>query len=172
MSEDLPAVTAVDAIDLARYSGLWYELGRLPMKWEDAKATNITAEYTPADDGTITVDNRCFGDDKKPTQSIGHARPVDGVTGKLRVSFLPEFLRWVPFTEGDYWVLKIEPDYTTALVGSPDRKNLWLLHREPEIDDGLKAEYLAEATRQRFDLANWITPVQTGARVTDDLLKK
>lgn len=27
---------------------------------------------------------------------------------KLKVNFLPAGLRWLPFTDGDYWVLKID----------------------------------------------------------------
>ncbi|OBB84168.1 lipocalin family protein [Mycobacterium sp. 852002-30065_SCH5024008] len=169
MSERSP-VTAVGSLDLNRYSGLWYELGRLPLRWEEADASDITAEYTPQEDGSVRVDNRCIDKDGAPSQAIGHATPVNGRAGRLEVSFLPQFLRWIPFTKGDYWVLKIDDAYTVALVGTPDRKNLWLLAREPRIDDATKAAYLAEATRQGFDLEKWITPNQSGRRVTDDLL--
>jgi apolipoprotein D and lipocalin family protein len=164
------AVTSVEALDLNRYSGLWYEIGRLPLKWEDAEASDITAEYTPEADGSVRVDNRCIDKNGAPSQAIGRATLVKGEAGRLHVSFLPEFLRWIPFTKGDYWVLKIDEAYTVALVGTPDRKNLWLLAREPRIDEATKAIYLAVATRQGFDLGQWITPTQSGRRVTDDLL--
>ena len=36
---------------------------------------------------------------------------------------------------------------------------------------GQEAAYLAEATRQGFDLEEWIIPTQSGRRVTDELLK-
>lgn len=164
------AVTSVGSLDLNRYSGLWYEVGRLPLRWEDADASDITAEYTPEDDGSLRVDNRCIDKDGAPSQAIGRANPVNGQAGRLQVSFLPQFLQWVPFTKGDYWVLKIDDAYTVALVGTPDHRNLWLLAREPHIDDATKAAYLAEATRQGFDLGKWITPRQSGRRVTDALL--
>jgi apolipoprotein D and lipocalin family protein len=96
---------------------------------------------------------------------------VKGEVARLQVTFLPQFLRWIPFTTGDYWVLKIDDAYSVALVGTPDQKNLWLLAREPRIEDATKAAYLAEATRQGFDLEKWITPRQSGRRVTDDLLE-
>ena len=164
------AVTSVGSLDLNRYSGLWYEVGRLPLKWEDADASDITAEYTPEDDGSVRVDNRCIDKDGAPSQSIGRATPVNGQAGRLQVSFVPKFLGWIPFTKGDYWVLKIDDAYSVALVGTPDQKNLWLLAREPRIDNATEAAYLAEATRQGFDLGKWITPRQSGRRVTDDLL--
>jgi apolipoprotein D and lipocalin family protein len=166
-----PTVTSVRSLDLDRYIGLWYEIGRLPLRWEDAEATDITATYTLEDDGNVRVDNRCIDKDGKPSQAIGRATLVKGEPGQLQVSFLPEFLRWIPFTKGAYWVLKIDDDYTVALVGTPDQKNLWLLAREPRIDPATQDAYLAEATRQGFDLEQWITPKQSGGCVTDDQLQ-
>jgi apolipoprotein D and lipocalin family protein len=164
-------VTSVATLDLDRYCGVWFEIGRLPLRWEAAESTDITAEYTLEADGSVRVDNRCFDKAGAPSQAIGRATPVSGKPGQLEVSFLPEILRWLPFTKGDYWVLKIDELYTVALVGTPDRKNLWLLAREPRIAPAVEADYLAEATRQGFDLKPWITPAQSGRRVTDDLLK-
>jgi apolipoprotein D and lipocalin family protein len=57
-------VTSVGSLDLNRYSGPWYEVGRLPLRWEDADASDITAEYTPEGDGSVRVDNRCIDIDK------------------------------------------------------------------------------------------------------------
>src|SRR5690625_6590534 len=64
-------VTAVDHLDLERYLGLWYEIARLPMRYEDDAASNVTAAYALNEDGSIQVDNRCFdadGEDRKSTR--------------------------------------------------------------------------------------------------------
>ncbi|WP_245847200.1 lipocalin family protein [Mycobacterium szulgai] len=172
MMREQCAVTSVESLDLNRYRGLWYEIGRRPFKWEDAEASDITAEYTLEDDASVRVDNRCLNKDGVPSRSIGRATPVNGQAGRLQVSFLPQFLRWIPFTKGDYWVLKIDDAYTVSLVGTPDHECLWLLAREAHIDDATEAAYLAEATRQGFDLEKWIRPRQSGRRVTDDALSR
>lgn len=173
MSEDTTATTvaSVDEFDLERYLGLWHEIGRLPLKWEDTDATEVTATYSLNDDGSIKVDNRCFDKDGAPTQSEGQATVVEGEIGQLEVSFLPSLLRWIPFTKGDYWVLKIDPDYHHVLVGTPDHSNLWFLARTPQVSPEIEAEFLAEAQRQGFELRQWIRPTQTGRIVTDDLLE-
>lgn len=165
------AISSVPDLDLDRYLGLWYEIGRLPLKWEDAAATDITAEYSLQDDGDVRVDNRCFDENGEPTRTVGRAKPVEGEPGQLKVSFLPEFLRWIPFTEGDYWVLKIDDEYRWALVGTPDRKNLWLLSRESGVPAGVEDEYLDAARARGFELAEWIRTPQDGMRVTDDRLE-
>ena len=169
---DANPVAAIAFLDLERYLGKWYEICRLPLKWEDEAATDITARYSLKDNGTVRVDNRCFDAQGKPTQSIGEATPVNDGKSQLKVSFLPEGLRWVPFTKGDYWVLKLDPGYRLSLVGTPDRDHLWLLAREPNVDEAEKEAYLAEARRQGFDLSRLITPRHTGRDVSDELLTR
>lgn len=170
MMNDKPEVVSVPELDLARYLGLWYEVGRLPLKFEDEGARDITAEYSLHDDGKVRVDNRCIDEEGEPTQAVGEAIPDEEYDGRLRVTFLPAALRWIPFTQADYWVLKIDDEYRHALVGTPDHKNLWLLSREPQISSDVEDDYLAEAVRQGFDLTDWIKPHQSGSRVTEDML--
>lgn len=165
-------VTAVHHLDLTRYLGRWYEICRLPLKWEDETATDITANYSLNEDGNVRVDNRCFDEDGKPSQAIGEATAVDEANSRLKVTFLPEFIRWIPFTSGDYWVLRIDPDYRVALVGTPDRKYLWVLAREPNLPAGTLDEYLSEARRQGFHLDRLITPRHTGREVTDAMVER
>ncbi|RVL92304.1 lipocalin family protein, partial [Sinorhizobium meliloti] len=97
---------------------------------------------------------------------------VDATNAKLKVNFLPAALRWIPFTDGDYWVLKIDPEYRVALVGTPDRKFLWVIARESAISESTLEDYLAEARRQGFDLKSLIRPRNTGREVSDAMLEK
>ena len=168
---DRQNVTAVPSLDLSRYLGKWYELCRLPIEYEDETATDITAHYSLNENGTIRVDNRCFDEHGKPSQAIGEASPVDERKSRLKVSFLPKFTRWIPFTRADYWVLKLDRDYRVALVGTPDRQYLWLLARSADLPQETREEYLAEARRQGFDLAGLIVPRHTGCEVTDAMLE-
>ncbi|MGB3643561.1 MAG: lipocalin family protein [Mesorhizobium sp.] len=165
------AVTAIPSLDLSRYLGKWYELCRLPMQYEDATASDITARYSLNDSGTVRVDNRCFDEDGQPQQSVGEATPVDDTGSRLTVTFLPKFMRWIPFTSGDYWVLKLDPDYQISLVGTPDRRYLWLLCRSSNLPQDTRDEYLAEARRQGFDLTKLIVPRHTGRDVSDDMIE-
>ncbi|WP_309129376.1 lipocalin family protein [Microbacterium sp.] len=155
-------VRSVPAFELGRYLGLWFEIGRLPLRFEDDAARDVTAEYSIDDDGSVRVDNRCIDEDGKPTQAIGRAVPDGEHPGRLRVSFLPEALRWLPFTQADYWVLRVDDGYEHALVGTPDHKHLWLLARSPEISDAVEQSFLATAREQGFELEKWIRPSQSG----------
>lgn len=172
MSTPPQEISTVAHLDLDRYLGTWFEICRLPLKWEDAQARDITATYSLDTDGSIKVDNRCIDEDGKPDQAIGQAVPTDASKARLKVSFLPQYLRWLPFTRGDYWVMRVAPDYTAALVGTPDRANLWLLSRTPHLSNEVRGDYLSSAAAQGFDLATLITPIQSGNVVSDAALAR
>lgn len=167
MNDQMKDVAAVPGIDLDRYLGTWFEICRLPLKWEDTEASDITATYSKAADGGIRVENRCLDKHGTPERSIGVAVPQDDNNAKLRVSFLPAYLRWIPFTAGDYWVLAIAPDYSVALIGTPDRKHLWLISRTAAVPSDVADDYLALAKSHGFDLDQLITPRQSGRMVAD-----
>ncbi len=78
---------------------------------------------------------------------------------KLKVSFLPRIIRWLPVRRGDYWILKIDENYETVLVGEPDKKYMWLLSRsqQPEVVQ----EYLDYAESIGYDLSDVIKTKQT-----------
>jgi apolipoprotein D and lipocalin family protein len=123
----------VERVDLARYAGTWYEIARLPQGFEEG-CTGVTATYTLRPDGKVQVVNRCHEGslDGRVRDIKGTARSVNPpANSRLKVTFF-----W-PF-EGDYWVFRLDDAYTTAAVGSPDRKTLWILHRQPTMD---AAEY-------------------------------
>ena len=157
------APATVPHVELDRYLGTWYEIARLPMRHEPREYTDITATYSLQPDGKVKVDNRARDAEGEVKQSVGEAEVVEGSgSAKLEVSFMPDGLKWVPFTKGDYWILRLDPDYRTALVGFPDRKYLWLLAREPGIDEAVKASYLETARQQGFDLSDLIHTPHTG----------
>ena len=157
----------VSDFKLEQYLGTWYEIARLPMKHQPQDSTDISAVYHLKEDGKIRVQNRCLDAKQQLDEAIAEGTVVDAEHGKLEVSFLPEGLRWIPFTKGDYWVLKIDPDYQTALVGEPDLKYMWLLHRSTELDESTKHAYLSYAQSLGYDLTELIHTVHTGNKTAE-----
>lgn len=155
----------VKHVEINRYLGTWFEIFRLPIKYEDVAARDITATYSLNENGSIKVDNRCIDKDGQPAQAVGEAKPVDASNARLTVSFLPEYLRWIPYTKGDYWIIRLDDDYKMSLVGTPDRKYLWLLAREHDLAEDVRDDYMATARDQGFDLTQMITPLQSGNKV-------
>jgi apolipoprotein D and lipocalin family protein len=146
-----PELTTVEKVDLSRYLGTWYEIARLPARFQkDCFASSAT--YSLRDDGDIKVVNRCHkgSPSGEVKESTGKAWVVDKATGaKLKVQFF-----W-PFS-GDYWVLELGDQYQYALVGEPSRSYLWLLSRTPELDEALYQAIVARAKAKGFDTSRLI----------------
>ncbi|MBU3845638.1 MAG: lipocalin family protein [Candidatus Acinetobacter avistercoris] len=155
------APQAVDKIDIQQYVGKWYEIAHLPMYFQRKCVANTTAQYGLNPDKTISVLNSCSTADGGKISSEGVAYSQNEGNSKLKVSFLPKGLRWLPFTKGDYWVLRIDPDYKVVLVGGPSDKYLWILSREAQIDDAIYQSYLDTAKKYGYDVEKLIkTPQQ------------
>lgn len=155
-------LAAVPQVELSQYLGLWYEVARKPMYFQKECAQDVTARYTVNEYGNIAVDNRCTDMDGNILRSLGEGFVVnEPFNSKLKVSFLPESVRWMPVGRGDYWILKIDSAYQMVLVGEPKRKYLWLLSRDPHPDEAKVTEYLRYAQRVGFNLKDLIRTKQT-----------
>jgi apolipoprotein D and lipocalin family protein len=153
----------VEHVDLARYLGTWYEICRLPLRHERATYGDITAHYSMNPDGSLRIANRAFDETGALHESEGRGDVVEGSgNARLEVTFLPEGLRWLPFGHGDYWILRLDPGYRTALVGTPTRRYLWLLHREPRVEAAVREDFLGTARARGFKLEGLIDTPQTG----------
>ena len=89
------------------------------------------------------------------TDSVtGTAVPVEGSNNaKLKVTINNFFAKLLgsPPEYGNYWILKLEPDYSVALLGSPDRDTLGSLAREPQVPDALFEAYIQLAKKAGYD---------------------
>ncbi len=148
------AVATVASVDLERYLGAWYEIGRYPNWFQKSCAGDVQAIYATRPDGRLDVTNRCRRADGTVTEARGVAKVVDTTTrAKLKVRFAPAILSWLPMVWGDYWVLGLAPDYSWVTVGTPDRKYLWVLARTPRVDEATLRQALDVAAANGFDVS-------------------
>jgi apolipoprotein D and lipocalin family protein len=120
--------------------------------WFQRHCIDSKTTYTLRPDGKIGVHNECMTDRGKLDQADGLARVVDTNTNaRLAITFDNFFARLVgPSKEGNYWILDLDQDYQTALVGTPDRRYLWILSRSPRLDDSTYRQVVAKAQRLGF----------------------
>lgn len=123
----------VDFVDLKKYVGLWYEIAKIPNRFQSQCVKETTAKYTLKDNGEIEVVNSCIDSEGKLNKTEGIARVVDKKSNaKLEVSFF-SILGWRPFW-GDYWIIGLDENYQWAIVGTPSRKFGWILARQPKLE--------------------------------------
>jgi apolipoprotein D and lipocalin family protein len=155
---------AVPGMDLDRYMGTWHEVARLPFRFQDQCAGEVTATYTLQPDARVLVVNRCRTKEGSVSEARGVAKQADssGPNTKLKVRFAPAWLSPLPFVWGDYWVIELAPDYSYAAVGEPGRKYLWILSRTPSMEEATLQRVLEKVREQGYDLARLI---RTGGSV-------
>jgi apolipoprotein D and lipocalin family protein len=129
-----------------------YEIAHLPAKFQEG-CNQTTANYTLSKDGSISVLNQSIKNGKMK-QAKGKAKVVDNNSNaKLKVTFF-----W-PFY-GDYWILKLGDNYDYSIVGTPNRKYLWILSRTPQMDDKLYSILTEYAKSKGFDVNKLIKTIQ------------
>lgn len=154
----------VEKVDIDRYTGKWYEIAAIPMYFERKCVANTTAEYTRLASGEVSVFNSCEKADGKRQSSVGQGRVTDPQTNaKLEVSFfnLPLF-GWQYWVSGDYWIIDLAPDYSTAIVGHPTRKYGWILARTPQLPLETLASLSQKLSQQGYNPCDFITMPQKG----------
>lgn len=135
----------VPRVDLARYIGVWYEIASFPQHFQKGCA-DTQAKYSLKDNGEIEVLNSCFRNGKVDTAK-GTAWVADKSTNaKLKVSFF-----W-PF-RGDYWIIELGTNYEYAVVSAPSRNYLWILSREPRMEEPHYAALVERLRDRGFDIA-------------------
>jgi apolipoprotein D and lipocalin family protein len=144
-------LTSVSAVDLNRYLGTWYEIYRLPNRFEGTDCVTVSAQYALKDDGNVSVLNTCLKKDG-PKVANGIAKVVPGSNNsKLKVSFFRPFY-------GDYWVIDLAEDYSWVLVGEPAGKYFWILARQKQLDSKSEEALLAKAEKLGYQRKDLIKP--------------
>jgi apolipoprotein D and lipocalin family protein len=140
----------VNSVDLSKYVGLWYEIAKIPNRFQDQCAGNTTAAYELREDGRIAVINRCVKKDGSTNEARGIAKVIDTQSNaRLKVSFV-EILGLSLFW-GDYWIIGLDENYRYAIVGSPSRKYGWILSRAPKMSEETLDEVFAILRGQGYD---------------------
>ncbi len=152
-AQDVVAIN--EPVDLERYSGTWYEIAKLPNRFQK-DCLDTKADYKLRPDGKVVVTNSLYSK-KRPGKLIeakGLAKSVDQTNNaKLKVTFTP----WAGFLfSGDYWILALEQDYSHVLVGTPNKENLWILSRSPILGSEKIANLKGRAKKMGFDVEKMI----------------
>ena len=146
-----PELQVVPHLDLEVYQGTWFEIAHNPWFVEKNCFAMIT-HYKFTSEGKIKITNVCrkHGFNGKISKMTGKGWVVDPETqAKLKVQFI-----W-PFNL-DYWVIDLGEDYQYAVVGEPDRENIWILSRKPDLNKDLLSRIIKNIQQKGYDTSKLI----------------
>lgn len=152
-----PTLPTVASVDLKRYEGRWFEIAKYPNWFQRSCVSDTSAQYTGLPDGSIQVINRCKKADGTFREANAIATVVPGSgNAKLKVRFGKSPIA------GDYWIIGLdEKNYSWALVGHPWRQFLWILAREPRMDEATYEGIVSLAESQGYSRTRIERTLQT-----------
>ena len=138
---------------LSRYMGTWYQIAFIPNRFQAFCVSEPSAQYSLVNSKRIKIVNSCRDRDGVLRRAHGQGRLNKKYDdpARLEVRFAPAWLSFLSAVWGDYWVLEIDSDYSVVLVGSPDRKYLWVLARNESIPKDIYRDLLVIAQEKGFN---------------------
>lgn len=136
----------VSKVELNRYMGKWYEIARYDNRFQRGTVATTTV-FSLDNEGMIQVEMtaRKKTVDGKMKESTATGWIVDeNSNAKWKVQFF-----WP--LRSDYWIIELCDDYKFAVIGQPTRKNVWIISREPEMDEATYKRLCRRLKRHGFD---------------------
>ena len=138
------------SIDLDRFMGRWYVIANIPYYGERGYVGSYV-EYARRDDGRI--DDLFIGHKGSFEAPLTTTRLIDTVvenTGNAMWKASPLWpLRF------DFLILDVDADYSTALIGYPDKSLGWIFSRDPIMDEASYAANLAKLDAEGYDTSRF-----------------
>ena len=132
-------------IDLQRFMGRWYVIGRVPNFVERGHVASVNT-YTLRGGDRVSIRYQFRDGFNAPEEELDLRARVDEDSGNRR--WRTWFYKVVPTHTR---VLEVAPDYSWALIGYPGREMAWIFAREPDMDSALYRQ-LAFRLRDRYDV--------------------
>jgi apolipoprotein D and lipocalin family protein len=151
MTQPNQSINSNFPFELNKYIGKWYEIARFDHSFERG-LQGTTATYSLRKDGAIEVLNQGYknGLGGKLNRAVGKAKLTSSATPRnLKVSFF-----WIFYAP--YNILELDSNYQYALIGSNSSNYLWILARNPKLDEATYNLLLEKAKARGYDLSKLI----------------
>lgn len=143
------ALPVVNDVDVARFIGKWYTITSLP-QFFTRNCLGQIAEYEIVNEQTISVHNVCYKENGKIKDINGKGLIQDAPNNaRLTITF-DNFWTRLFRLRGDYNIIKLGDGYDTVMVGSKNRKSLWIMSRSSSIDPTTLQNYKDDARALGF----------------------
>ena len=146
-----PLEASKTPIELERFMGDWYVLASIPITipfFSEEGAHNAVETYALNADGEIETTYRfrqgAFDGELKVFRPTGFVHDAQTNT-EWRMQFV-----W-PF-KAAYLIVYCDPEYRHTIIGVPNRKYVWIMSREPTIDESDYEQLLSVVVEAGYDM--------------------
>jgi apolipoprotein D and lipocalin family protein len=154
-ASDLKPLPTAPFVDVSRYIGKWYVITTLPQFFSKS-CLGQTAEYKVLTPNSISVLNTCYKKNKKTGTISGKAVVTNARTNSELVVTFDSFFTKLFNVKGDYNIIFLDPNYQFVIVGSRDRKSLWIMSRTPSMPPDILQRYVSYSRSIGFDISKLV----------------
>ena len=152
------ALPTEKSVDIGRFIGKWYAVASLPQRFT-RDCLGQTAEYSIRSENSINVLNSCLKKNNKLETIKGKAVVANPETNAELIVTFDNFFTRLFRVKGDYNVVRLDSAYENLIVGSKDRKSLWIMSRTPNMDEDTYIEYVKYAKSLGFDTEDLVISI-------------
>ncbi len=135
-------------IDFSQITGRWYEIARLPNRFQkDCQAG--ASDWSASADGYSVVQICHKGSVSSPaTEWKGTAKILDPKNAnRIKINYFGGLV------SAEYWVLDSRSDQGWMLLGTPNGRYLWLMSQKPSLAASAKAQALARIKQLGYNMS-------------------
>jgi apolipoprotein D and lipocalin family protein len=146
-SQNLKPIKTVDHVDLDRFMGDWYVIANIPT-FIETDAFNAIETYAMNSDGTVATTFTFH--DGAPDGDLKQYNPTGFIVDTESNALWDMQFIW-PF-KAEYRVIYLDDEYQTTIIGRSKRDYVWLMSRQPQIDEDRYQSLLAFMEAQDYDI--------------------
>lgn len=141
-----PPMPTVEHVDLERFMGTWYVIANIPT-FVERDAYNAIERYTLLPDGTIDTEfvfrKGGFDGERKRYNPRGFVRSDNNAEWGM------QFI-WP--IKAEFLVIHLDDDYSQTVIGRTRRDYVWIMAREPHMDEADYAAIIARLDELGYDI--------------------
>ncbi len=141
------------SMDIGQMNGDWHVMARIPTIL-DREATNMHMRFRVKQDFSMDIE---WIFKKSPDSDEEKKYSLNGQAGRNSENTVWKVSPFWPLSF-TYQVLEFSGDYSWVVVGSPDRKYLWILSKSEKIDPLLVDGLLQRMEKVEFEMAAVVKP--------------
>lgn len=136
-------------IDLQKFMGKWYVISNLPTYFDKGTINNVENYSYDAVSKVVQVDfTYCSSSSSKSSLLQQRASVVNEACTEWKIS--PKIGVYIPIGLA-YLIVDCAEDYSTCIIGVPDRRYIWIMARTPAVDSSTLQALDSKARELGFD---------------------
>jgi dehydrogenase/reductase SDR family protein 12 len=148
-----------EPIEIDRFMGRWYVIANIPT-FADKGTINNTEDYSWDSSKNLVQISFGYSKPSKPTKRTEILQRATVVNdAKTQWALSPKLGIYLPINI-PYLIVYCAQDYSTAIVGVPDRKYVWIMARSKEIDQATIDGLMKRAEAFGYDMKAVVTVPQ------------